>query len=240
MLCGAFLRGGEAPVLADRSGRQLLASAHLVPADERLAVLGGECGGAGDEGEEVLVGRREGLVPAEVDVRARRQLDDLAHDVVEEFVGAVVRDAERAEPDLDSLVGCRRDAIAVELWVGRERSVGVAGHIDLRNDRDVLRCGVLDDLAVVGLRVEAAAPAVHLGARPDLGERRPGVDLQAPALVVGEVQVQVVELQKGDVVDVALDRCDAEEVAGDVQHRSAVLEPWVVGDAGDLRRVVNR
>ena len=56
------------------------------------------------------------------------------------------------------------------------------------------------------------------------------VDLDAPALVVGEVQVQHVELQHRDAVEVVEHVVDREEVAGDVEHRAAVGEARLVGD----------
>lgn len=49
-------------------------------------------------------------------------------------------------------------------------------------------------------------------------QARPGVDGDAPALVVAEVQMQLVDLVQGELVDVALDLVDGEEVPGDVQH----------------------
>ena len=52
----------------------------------------------------------------------------------------------------------------------------------------------------------------------------------APALVVGEVQVQHVELQQRDRVEVAQHVLDGEEVPGDVEHRAAVGEARGVGD----------
>jgi hypothetical protein len=50
------------------------------------------------------------------------------------------------------------------------------------------------------------------------------VHLDAPSLVVGQVQVQGVELQAGGAVDVAAHRRDIEEVTGDVEHDAAIRE----------------
>ena len=57
------------------------------------------------------------------------------------------------------------------------------------------------------------------------------VDLDAPALVVGEVQVQHVELVEREQVDVLLHLVDGEEVARDVEHRAAPGEARMIGDA---------
>lgn len=78
-----------------------------------------------------------------------------------------------------------------------------------------------DDLLVVGLGVVTAGAAADLGGAAVRGQARPGVDGYAPALVVTEVQVQLVDLVKGQLVDVPLDLVDGEEVPGDVEHRAA-------------------
>ena len=59
---------------------------------------------------------------------------------------------------------------------------------------------------------------------------RPRLDLDPPALVVGQVQVQPVQLVQRQQVDVALDVGDAEEVARDVEHRAAPREARPVAD----------
>ena len=63
--------------------------------------------------------------------------------------------------------------------------------------------------------------------------------MDAPALVVGEVQVQGVELQSRGAVDVGLDGLDGEEVARDVEHHAAVGEARCVLDlhGGDREAV---
>jgi hypothetical protein len=49
-------------------------------------------------------------------------------------------------------------------------------------------------------------------------------------LVVGQVQVQPVDLVSGDLVDVALDLLHVEEVPRDVEHRRPVPESGLVDD----------
>jgi hypothetical protein len=71
---------------------------------------------------------------------------------------------------------------------------------------------VAHDLLVVVLRVEASGAAADLGGAAVRGEAGPGVDGDPPALVVGEVQMQCVDLVEGELVDVALDLVDGEEV----------------------------
>ena len=107
----------------------------------------------------------------------------------------------------------------------------MARHVDLGHDRDEPARRVRDDLAVVVLRVVSRpAPSTPVPRPPTSVSAGQPVDLDAPALVVGEVQVQVVDLEQRDVVDVALDLVDREEVPGDVEHRAAVGEPRGVLD----------
>ena len=151
--------------------------------------------------------------------RDRGQLTD---HVVDEVVRDVLGDAQRAEADVRAGVERRRDPVAVQLRVRGERRVGVARHVDLGDDLQIPRGGVPDDLLVLGLGVVAALPAADLRRAAVRGEPRPGVDGDAPALVVAQVQVQLVDLVEGELVDVALDLVDGEEVPGDVEHRAAV------------------
>lgn len=125
------------------------------------------------------------------------------------------------------------DAVAVEFGVRGLGGVGVAGHVDLGDDRDVAGGGVADDGRVVGLGEVSGADAVDAGAgaAADGGQARPGVDLDAPSLVVGQVQVQVVDFVLAEQVDISGDLVDGVEVPGEVEHGAAVGEARVVDDA---------
>ncbi|GAA2778456.1 hypothetical protein GCM10019017_24360 [Streptomyces showdoensis] len=90
---------------------------------------------------------------------------------------------------------------------------------------------------VAGVRAAVEAVAARradhrLGAAAaDLGQ--PGIrgDRHPPALVVGEVEVEHVELVQRQQVDVAAQVVGGLEVAGHVEHGAA---PGVAGDVGDL------
>ncbi len=142
-----------------------------------------------DEADVLLGGERLHLVAADVKPGARRDRGDLAHDIVDERIGDVLLHAERAEPDLDARVQIARDAVAVQLGIRGQRRVGVARHVDLRDDGDEALGRVSDDVRVLILSVEAAGTATDLGASTVRGEPGPRLDLDAPALIVGEVQV---------------------------------------------------
>src|SRR5262249_34271179 len=154
---------------------------------------------------------------ADVQVRSGSQRGYLAENLVDEGVGDVLGHTQRAEADVRAGVERGSDPVTVELGVARQRGVHVPRHVDLRHDRDVPGGGVRDDLPVVVLRVVPARVAADGGAAPIAGEVGPTVDHDAPALVVGQVQVQVVHLVQRDLIEVALHRGDREEVPRHVE-----------------------
>ncbi len=216
----------------ERRARDLLPAEHPLPAgaDEPLHALHEEAVVDG-------VGRQR-LVAPDVQVRPGRQRRDLAEDVVDEGVGLLPPDAERAEAHLDARVRRGGPPVARELAVRRECGVHVSRHVDLGHDIDVALRRVGDETTVVALGVVAAVPAADGGSPADPGQPRSRCDGEAPTLVVGQVEMQAVELVEREEVDQALELADAEEVARDVEHHPSPGEPRPVvdGDDGDLPR----
>src|SRR5690606_19568282 len=109
----------------------------------------------------------------------------------------------------------------------------VAGHVELGHHHDVAFAGVGDDVADLVLGVPAAVRAGLAGigvgaglagrdpAAADLHQLRVLRDLDPPALVVGQVPVQYVELVPGHRVDQLLDLVDRLEVPCRVEHQPA-------------------
>ena len=98
-----------------------------------------------------------------------------------------------------------RPARAGKLRIGRQRRLEMARNFDLRNERDVPRLRVGDEVADLLLRVEerAVRPAVafvavagprrFLADGADFRQARVFFDFKAPALVIGEVKLERVE-----------------------------------------------
>ena len=107
----------------------------------------------------------------------------------------------------------------------------MAGHVDLRHDRDETARRMRHDVAVLGLRVKAARSTADLCASANLGETGTGLDLDSPALVIREMQVQPVQLVQRHEVDEALHIASREEVPRYVEHHSAPLVARCIGDA---------
>ncbi len=119
----------------------------------------------------------------------------------------------------------------------------MARHLELGNHLDVPRRRVAQDLGVVRAGKEAAAPGpVHVGPgaerggqvavrigrvaasrahRCELGQAR---DLDAPALVVREMEVEDIDLVAGQQVERAQHHAFGMEIPGDVEHEAAVAE----------------
>src|SRR5215216_4455355 len=92
------------------------------------------------------------------------------------------------------------------------------GCVYFRDDHDITGARVIDNFPVLLLCVESAAVSAHLCLAAMLCEPRPGFDLDPPALVIGEMQMQAVHFVVGDQVYVAFDILEAEEVPCHVEH----------------------
>src|SRR5581483_10148185 len=125
--------------------------------------------------------------------------------------------------------------------VRRYCGLRVPGKIEVRDDGDESLCGVVDDLANLGCGIEPAVGLVRgagqfdiethglaAGAEPhELGKRR---DLDAPALVFGEMPDQDVELVERHPVDQLLDLGHALEVPSGIEQQRAPGKTRTIDD----------
>ena len=121
---------------------------------------------------------------------------------------------------LGRLAGARKFGIS-----GDDRT-RVSGHVYLRHDLDKPLRGIVHDLLDLRLGV-IAADGFAVAARPlalatylvQLGH---GVYAQTEALVVADVEVEIIELEERHGVDELLHRIHAEKVAAHVDHSRTV------------------
>ena len=107
----------------------------------------------------------------------------------------------------------------------------MAGHFDLGHDDDVPVCGVSNDFADVG--GGEILPLAGRGVeRADFGELGVAGDFDAPAGIVGEVQLEHVHFVARHLVDELQHHGFSEEVAADVDQQAAPGEARRVGDVG--------
>ena len=188
-----------------------------------------------------------------MEILAGEDVAKLAENGLQEFEGGVLTGAEdirRHSPDSPDFVvsaGLYALARAAEPGVGRQRRDHMAGEVHLRDDGDAELGRIFDHVAHLFLGVETAmalaveAELLRLEAAlvaddglrapcSDFGEERVGLDLGAPALVLGEVPVEAVELEGSHHVEDLLDLVHREEVAAAVQMHSAICEARFVLD----------
>ena len=181
------------------------------------------------------------LVAADMDVLGREDVHHLGQDILQEGEGFLLAHAEDISGDAPAGPDLVRAAGAAQLRIGGEGRDHVAGKIDLGDDDDVAVGRVGHDLAhlilgietavadaVVGVEVLADAGAV--APRADFREFRIFLDLDAPALVLGQVPVQPVDLIGGGNVDVALGLLNRPEMTAGIQMDAAVVKTRGVQD----------
>ena len=246
------LQSAADPVHDDGVFRQA-ALPDLTPADQGLAVRVDELLDTADEVALQLVlilevlarlaGPARGaplpmslvhLVPADVDILARKQTEDLREHVFEEGEGCGLAGAIGVEAGL---------AGTGELGIRPQGRGRVTGHLDLGNHGDAPLLGIGDDLANVVLGVKTAVQPVGPIGRARfriesvLNAASPGayvrefrilLDLDAPAVVVHQVPMEGVHLLQRHGVEQALDLLLREEVAAHVEHQSAPAEARII------------
>ena len=176
-----------------------------------------------------------------MDIFGREELHKLCEHILQEgehvfFSGA--HDLIGHTPLSPDLV---RASGASQLRISREGSEHVTRQVDLRDDNDPQRLGVGDHLADLVLGVISAIADTIVGGEvlsdhgtvaegSYLGELGVFLNLNPPALVLGEVPVQAVELVYRHDIEVLLDLFDGEEMPGAVKVHAPVSEPGFVLD----------
>ena len=176
-----------------------------------------------------------GLVSSHVDVRGREELYHFFQYAFQQFKGGFLAGAQ--------LVA---SFPAAYFRIGKDHFPAMAGHLDFRNHVDVqLGCPVQDfpdiglgEIASPGFRgaflrvltpfVAPVLPgfAYSPGGLP--GEKRVLVYLDAPAGVVRQVHVELVDLETGQGFQLLQDEILVPEMAGDIHHKAAVLETGII------------
>ncbi len=175
-----------------------------------------------------------GFIAAHMQPRGREDGDDLFQDFLQRSDG-VRQWIDQVATDAKVGRHFHRRLQATKLRVGSDQGAGMAGQLDLRHDGDAAHGGVGDDLAQVVLGVVAAVGCAvvrvcgaggkaetGIGAVcTDFGQLGECFDLDAPALIVGQVQVQPIEVMHCQQVNEAQDRLLGSKVAHDIEHTAA-------------------
>ena len=115
-------------------------------------------------------------------------------------------------------------------------------HLDLRDDRHKAILSIADDLTDLILRIEATVATAITFDTPSTDLSQAGIllDLNTPALVFGEVPVELIDLEQGDDIDVLLHLIDREEVTAYIDHHTAILEGRLIRNANCRDRPSSR
>ena len=157
-----------------------------------------------------------------------------AHDIAAAGAGKPLGRAGEAEEEigLALLLGIAGQ----QFGIGGDHRLGMAGHLDLGDDRDVTRGGVGDNRLDLVLRVETAITADRRLFAPggDTGQLRIFLDLQPPAMAIDQMPVKDIELVHRHPVEPAPDLVGGLEMAGGIEHESAPAKARLVvdGEAG--------
>lgn len=183
------------------------------------------------------------LITTNVEELAVEDLAELINKAFEHLDGIVVTGAPNILLDAPPAARLEGTASAREFWISTESSKAVAWHLELWNDCDGTLASILDDLLDLVDGVEEwtiwgvvwCVPVPHLRAEvplgANLGKLRVLLEFDSPSLILGEVDVNGVDLEAGEAVDALEDSVEFDEVTAWVKHGTTPLETWEVGDA---------
>ena len=242
------------PAVDTGIGRESATIDSLVPDGGTFAVLGEDCRNAGDEVildlllvgktlfafEPLAVGagtplRHIDLVATYVDIFGGEYAADFADDVVDKGIVALLGGA----PDIADVetvgAGCVGGKVAEDVVADCTHSLAVAGHIDFGNHLDIAHGSIAVDVAQFGLCVVATPlfgefavaridRRVATTETADVGKFGMGFQFDAPALVVGKVEVEFVDFVVGEQVDIAFDSVGGNPCACNIEQYTAIGE----------------
>ena len=105
----------------------------------------------------------------------------------------------------------------LQVWISGEDRFGMARKVDFRDDSDEALLSISDNLLVLLLGEETNGFTLVLTHAADLGQFGVTLDLNAPALVIGQVHVQHVEFIERQQVDHLFHLIDREKAATQVE-----------------------
>ena len=190
------------------------------------------------------------LVTSQMDIAGREEGHHFIQYVLQEGIRLIIAGAEDDIGIVSSQTGQYPDEVlhrgAGILRIRGQGGVGVGRYVNFGDDLNLTFGGMADDFLHVFLRVKSAdggrfarlwiAPfgeskvtAIH-APRTHFGQAGIFLDFQAPAVIVGQMQVQAVDFQQGDAVYQAKHVFLGQEIAGHVQHIASVAEAGFVLD----------
>ena len=182
------------------------------------------------------------FVTTNVDIGRRKHIHHLVQHILHKQHGLLVtctKHAFRHAPALPHLVGTAR---AAQMRIASQGSLHVARQIDFRNDVDVTLGGILDEVAelVLGIETTMTDGVVEVAIMPNDGTVTVGtnfsqfgilLDFDAPALVVAEVEMELVHVVHGQHVNVNLHRVQRDKMTTGVEVHATIGEIGPIADS---------
>ena len=174
------------------------------------------------------------FVAADVEILAGEELHHFVNDILQEGEHPLLAGAHHHVLHAPDNARCGGFSAAGEFGIGGNGGQFVAWDFQFGHHLNVSLAGVFHDFANLLLGVESlmdGAVTLH-AARAHLGQARILLDFDAPALVFGQVPMQVVNLVGGQHVYLTLHGIDRQEVATGVEHHAAIGEAGCVVNLG--------
>lgn len=166
------------------------------------------------------------LIPAEMNVLRREKFNDLIKNIIDEGIHAVAARAEyvcASAPAAHDLIGA---SCTSELRIARKGRQHVTRQVDLRDYRYMTGGRIRNDVPHLLLRVVAAMRNAVIffscsydsawTLRTDFSQFRTALDFKPPALVVGQVPMESVDVVKSKHIYPDLHGIHREEMPGAV------------------------
>ena len=148
-------------------------------------------------------------------------------------LAAAAQNVLRTAPAGHRLIG---PAGAAKLRTACQRRQKVTGHVHLRHNLDLAGPGIGDQINQFVTGIEERTVLFAVG-RPYLafsaggaghGQLRIAGNWKPPSLIVGQMQMQTIELVSGHHVDETFQFVDCTEVTGDINHYAAITVSRII------------
>src|SRR5690606_11636834 len=98
----------------------------------------------------------------------------------------------------------------------------MSGHIHLRYDRDKSLRSIGHDIFVLILRIKTSRSTTHLSTSTDLSQLGPRLDLNPPTLIIGQMEMKMVQLVGCYLVDIVFHILNGDKMPRDIEHRCSI------------------
>ena len=163
------------------------------------------------------------LIPAHVQIGSWSHFSQFPDNIVHKFIHSLTSCAQGTESDLDAGIQIIGSGIAFQFWVGSDGSIGMAWPVDLRDNGNESALGIVYDFFVLLLGIKSTLSSSNFCASSIFGQSGPGVNLNPPALIISQMEMEHIQLECSQQVDVSLDFFYSAEMAGYIQHGTSIF-----------------